>query len=70
MSTPVQIYKDLYLITKSRLKAAYPNESEDKLSRQANMFAVKNTWNFYINPSRYHQYIGAYNDSSKTNWGN
>ena len=70
MSTPLQIYKDLYSITKSKLKEAYPNESEDKLSRQANMFAVKNTWNFYINPSRYHQYIGAYNDSSKTNWGN
>lgn len=67
MPSPVQIYKDLYLITKSKLKKAYPNESEDKLSRQANMFAVKNTWNFYINPSRYHQYIGAYNDSSKTN---
>lgn len=67
MPTPLQIYKDLYLITKSKLKEAYPNESEDKLSRQANMFAVKNTWNFYINPSRYHQYIGAYNDSSKTN---
>lgn len=70
MSTPLQIYKDLYLITKSKLKEVYPNESEDKLSRQANMFAVKNTWNFYINPSRYNQYIGAYNDSSKTNWGN
>ena len=70
MSTPLQIYKDLYSITKSKLKEVYPNESEDKLSRQSNMFAVKNTWNFYINPSRYHQYIGAYNDSSKTNWGN
>lgn len=67
MPTPLQIYKDLYSITKSKLREAYPNKSEDKLSRQANMFAVKNTWNFYINPSRYHQYIGAYNDSSKTN---
>ena len=52
MSTPVQIYKDLYSIIKSKLKAAYPNESEDKLSRQANIFAVKNTWNFYINPDK------------------
>ena len=70
MPTPVQIYKDLYLITKSKLKKAHPNESEDKLSRQANIFAVKNTWNFYTNPSKYNQYIGVYNDSSKTNWGN
>ena len=67
MPTPVQIYKDLYLITKSKLKKAHPNESEDKLSRQANIFAVKNTWNFYTNHSRYNQYIGVYNDSSKTN---
>ena len=52
MSTPLQIYKDLYSITKSKLKEAYPNESEDKLSRQANMFAVKNTWNFYNNPNK------------------
>ena len=67
MPTPAQIYKDLYLIIKSKLKAAYPNESEDKLSRQANIFAVKNTWNFYTNPSKYNQYIGINYDSSKTN---
>lgn len=52
MPTPVQIYKDLYSITKSKLKEAHPNESEDKLSRQANIFAVKNTWNFYTNPNK------------------
>ena len=52
MPTPIQIYKDLYLITKSKLKEAHPNESEDKLSRQANIFAVKNTWNFYTNPDK------------------
>lgn len=28
---------------------------------------VKNTWNFYTNPSKYNQYTGVYNDSSKTN---
>lgn len=67
MPTPVQIYKDLYSITKSKLREAHPNESEDKLGRQANIFAVKNTWNFYTNPSRYNQYTGVYNDSSKTN---
>lgn len=52
MPTPAQIYKDLYLIIKSKLKHTNPNESEDKLSRQANIFAVKNTWNFYINPDK------------------
>ena len=52
MPTPIQIYKDLYSIIKSKLKEAYPNESEDKLSRQANIFAVKNTWNFYTNPDK------------------
>jgi hypothetical protein len=30
MSIPVQIYKDLYLITKSKLKEAYPNEKDNK----------------------------------------
>ena len=52
MPTPIQVYKDLYSIIKSKLKEAYPNESEDKLSRQANIFAVKNTWNFYTNPNK------------------
>lgn len=52
MLTPVQIYKDLYSITKSKLKHTNPNESEDKLSRQANIFAVKNTWNLYTNPDK------------------
>ena len=52
MPTPIQVSKDLYSIIKSKLKEAYPNESEDKLSRQANIFAVKNTWNFYTNPNK------------------
>ena len=57
MSTPLQVYKDLYSITKSKLKEAYPDESEDSLSRKANKFAVKNTWNFYINPNKLKEYM-------------
>ena len=52
MPTPAQIYKDLYSITKYKLKQINPNESDDKLSRQANIFAIKNTWNFYTNPDK------------------
>lgn len=44
-STPLSTYR--YLVGGYMLANAYPGCSIDKLRRQANIYAVKNTWRVY-----------------------
>ena len=47
MTTPLEVYNAIYKVLKVMLAQLYPTMSEDKISRAANKFAVKHTWNFY-----------------------
>ena len=66
--TPIEIYNTIYATHKARILTINLTISEDKASRLANKFAVKNTWSFYNQPNLLYMYTkGVPSDSTKTN---